>query len=204
MTMADQGQQQPGGMKPAAKAGMTGLTCAIIAGVVGCGGFAVVGILAAIAIPNFMKFQCKSLQSEAKANLRSLYTAEKSFYAEYGTYTSDLVSLGWTPSGSPHYVYGFYYTLEGGRSGPAGHDPERSDTANQDVLAQGGYNLDKTVTKSGDPLTGEDLPEDAEVTEKSFVAAAVGDIKEDSFGNVDLWTIDQDGNITNDEDDCSF
>ena len=30
---------------------------------------AIIGILAAIAIPNFVKFQCRSKQSEAKTNL---------------------------------------------------------------------------------------------------------------------------------------
>jgi Tfp pilus assembly protein PilE len=202
--MADQVQQQTGGMSPKAKAGMTGVTCAILAAVVGCGGIGVVGILAAIAVPNFMKFQCKSMQTEAKANLRGLYIAEKSFYAENNFYTSDLVALRWAPSGNPKYVYGFYYPLEETSRGPEDHDPERSDTANEDVLAQGGYTTSKMTTLSGDPLSGEDLPEDSEVTTGAFVAAAVGDVKADSFGNLDVWLIDQDGNVTNDEDDCSY
>ena len=33
---------------------------------------AIIGILAAIAIPNFIKFQARSKQSEAKANLNGL------------------------------------------------------------------------------------------------------------------------------------
>lgn len=202
--MADQAQQQPGGMTPAAKAGMTGVTCAIIAAVVGCGGIGVVGVLAAIAVPNFMKFQCKSMQSEAKVNLRGLYVAEKSFYAEYNSYTSDLVALDWKPTGDPRYVYGFYYPLEESSRGPEDHDPDRSDSANDDVLALGGYTLDKAVTQGGDPLSGEDLPEVSEVSTNAFVAAAVGDVKADSFGTLDVWLIDQDGNVTNDEDDCSY
>ncbi|HEX9605302.1 MAG TPA: prepilin-type N-terminal cleavage/methylation domain-containing protein, partial [Myxococcales bacterium] len=32
---------------------------------------AIIGILAAIAIPNFIKFQARSKQSEAKANLKA-------------------------------------------------------------------------------------------------------------------------------------
>jgi type IV pilus assembly protein PilA len=47
---------------------------------------AIIGILAAIAIPNFVKFQCRSKQSEAKGNLKALYTAEESYRAEYDTY----------------------------------------------------------------------------------------------------------------------
>ncbi len=32
------------------------------------------GLLASIAIPNFIKFQARSKQSEAKANLKAIYT----------------------------------------------------------------------------------------------------------------------------------
>ena len=38
---------------------------------------AIIGILAAIAIPNFIKFQARSKQGEAKSNLKSLFTTEE-------------------------------------------------------------------------------------------------------------------------------
>ncbi|MBI3179248.1 MAG: prepilin-type N-terminal cleavage/methylation domain-containing protein, partial [Deltaproteobacteria bacterium] len=38
---------------------------------------AIIGILALIAIPNFMKFQAKAKQSEAKTNLKAYYTGAK-------------------------------------------------------------------------------------------------------------------------------
>jgi type IV pilus assembly protein PilA len=47
---------------------------------------AIIGILAAIAIPNFIKFQCRSKQSEAKGNLKALYVAEESYRAEADLY----------------------------------------------------------------------------------------------------------------------
>jgi|SaaInl7_100m_RNA_FD_contig_51_467945_length_658_multi_8_in_0_out_0_1 type IV pilus assembly protein PilA len=40
---------------------------------------AIIGILAAIAIPNFVKFQCRSKRSEAKTNLKGLYVAMESY-----------------------------------------------------------------------------------------------------------------------------
>ena len=58
---------------------------------------AIIGILAAIAIPNFLRFQLKAKSSEGKANLAAIRTAEESFFAEYGTY----VSAGATPVGVP-------------------------------------------------------------------------------------------------------
>lgn len=50
---------------------------------------AIIGILAAIAIPNFVKFQCRSKQSEAKGNLKALYVAQESYRAEFDTYLAD-------------------------------------------------------------------------------------------------------------------
>ena len=47
---------------------------------------AIIGILAAIAIPNFLQYQMKSRQSEAKANLMAIKTSEISFQGEQGCY----------------------------------------------------------------------------------------------------------------------
>ncbi len=47
---------------------------------------AIIGILAAIAIPNFLKYQAKSKQSEAKMNLGSMGTSAESYHAEKDTY----------------------------------------------------------------------------------------------------------------------
>ena len=49
---------------------------------------AIIGILAAIAIPNFVKFQCRSKQSEAKGNLKAIYVAEESYRAERDHYVN--------------------------------------------------------------------------------------------------------------------
>jgi type IV pilus assembly protein PilA len=47
---------------------------------------AIIGILAAIAIPNFIKFQLRSKAGESKVNLAGIRTAEESYFAEAGTY----------------------------------------------------------------------------------------------------------------------
>ena len=49
---------------------------------------AIIGILAAIAIPNFVKFQCRSKRSEAKTNLKAIYVAEESYRGENDSYVS--------------------------------------------------------------------------------------------------------------------
>ena len=47
---------------------------------------AIIGILAAIAIPNFLQYQLKSKQSEAKTNIQAVRTSELSFGGERGCY----------------------------------------------------------------------------------------------------------------------
>src|SRR5256714_5110821 len=66
---------------------------------------AIIGILAAVAIPNFIKFQARSKTSEAKANLKALYVTEKSFYAANDTYGINLDVAGYVPQRGNRYAY---------------------------------------------------------------------------------------------------
>lgn len=91
---------------------------------------AIIGILAAIAIPNFLRFQLKAKTSEGKTNLAAIRTSEESYYAEFGIYVSANASpaaagkntkvafnnvdgsnqgfdrLGWIPEGLVFFNYG--------------------------------------------------------------------------------------------------
>ena len=89
---------------------------------------AIIGILAAIAIPNFLRFQLKAKSSEGKTNIAAIRTAEESYFAEYGNYVSALPSppgledniktdfshavagegfdrVGWSPEGQVFFNY---------------------------------------------------------------------------------------------------
>ena len=66
---------------------------------------AIIGILAAIAIPNFLKFQARSKQGEVKSNLKALGTAEKSYYQENDEYTSCVRNMGFNPERGNRYRY---------------------------------------------------------------------------------------------------
>ncbi|MEW5742227.1 MAG: prepilin-type N-terminal cleavage/methylation domain-containing protein [Myxococcota bacterium] len=66
---------------------------------------AIIGILAAIAIPNFIKFQARGKQSEAKTNLKGLFQAEKSYFAERDTFAADMQSIGFIPERGNRYAY---------------------------------------------------------------------------------------------------
>jgi type IV pilus assembly protein PilA len=66
---------------------------------------AIIGILAAIAIPNFLRFQAKSKQSEAKTNLGGIFTAQTAYQAEHNVYGS-FANIAWSPIGtSMRYKY---------------------------------------------------------------------------------------------------
>src|SRR6266481_5592785 len=58
---------------------------------------AIIGILAAIAIPNFIKFQARAKQSEAKANLKAIFTAQKAFFQNQDRYCTDMTLVGFSP-----------------------------------------------------------------------------------------------------------
>lgn len=66
---------------------------------------AIVGILAAIAIPNFIKFQAKGKQAEASANLKALYAAQKAHFALHSGYWSEVGALGFQPERGNRYFY---------------------------------------------------------------------------------------------------
>ena len=162
---------------------------------------AIIGILAAIAIPNFLKFQCKSKQSEAKTNLAGIFTSEKSFFGEYNTYASDLVSIAWKPDGAPLYIYGFSADFPSGGSASAvpgiqGFDGARNNTANSDVVGSpAAYNTAKMRNLNGVDLSGGDLPASLAVTGQAFLAGAAGDIDTDASIVLDKWTMDQNKNL---------
>ena len=66
---------------------------------------AIIGILAAIAIPNFLKYQCKARQSEAKANLGSLRVSQEAYFAEYDKYVGGTSGYGFVIKGTQRYTY---------------------------------------------------------------------------------------------------
>jgi type IV pilus assembly protein PilA len=53
---------------------------------------AIIGILAAIAIPNFVRFQLKAKTSEGKVNLAAIRTAEEAYFSEFGSYVAATAS----------------------------------------------------------------------------------------------------------------
>lgn len=71
---------------------------------------AIIGLLSAVAIPNFQKYQARSKTAEAKLQLSAIYTAEASFFADYNVYHTCLNYMGYNPAeeiSSRYYAVGF-------------------------------------------------------------------------------------------------
>ena len=74
---------------------------------------AIIGILAAVAIPNFLKYQAKSMQSEARVLLSGIYTSQIAYFAEnnqHGAWDADYTGagitanqIGFEPASAPRY-----------------------------------------------------------------------------------------------------
>lgn len=140
---------------------------------------AIIGILAAIAVPNFQKYQAKSRQAEAKSLLTGIFTANKAFAAEWTAFSGDFGQIGFKPEGDLRYHAGFSaagYTAPGNYTGPAATgDVDTSDYCDGTLCTD---------------LSAGDTTNFAAPSATAFVAAANGDI--DGDASLDQWTITQD------------
>jgi type IV pilus assembly protein PilA len=66
---------------------------------------AIIGIIAAIAIPNFISFVSKSRRSEVKYNLEAIYKAEVAWFGENDVFSNSFVDIRWRPEGIAYYTY---------------------------------------------------------------------------------------------------
>ncbi len=137
---------------------------------------AIIGILAAIAIPNFLKFQAKSKQSEAKTNLKAIYTAETGYYGENNTYNA-FDSVNWQPVGTARYTYSL--GSDNGIASPPG--------AGATFLIAGVPALTDGSFTGATPARL--------VGSNSFLAGAVGNIDNDPA--LDEWSINDNNALVN-------
>jgi len=104
---------------------------------------AIIGILAAIAIPNFLSFVSKTRRSEVKSNLTAIYKSEISYFGENDTFSPSFAVIRWIPMGNAYYTYTLGFE-EWGKDNtanpkPASVAPVASDNA---FLAYGWGNID--------------------------------------------------------------
>lgn len=143
---------------------------------------AIVAFLSMISIPSFFRFLAKAKRAEAYMNLGALYVAQKSHWAETGSYATALRGpggIGWAPEG---YAGGgaherFYYTY-GFAQGQ-----------------EGSHHFTGKLETPASALQG------TSASKEGFVAAAAGDI--DGDGDADVITVDDRHDIKIVRDDLS-
>lgn len=95
---------------------------------------AIIGILASVAIPSFVKYQLRAKSTEVKANLGAIAVVENVIYSETGLFqvaaaepvlipgsipavfnaaAADFAALGWAPEGSVYFSYAVAIAADG-------------------------------------------------------------------------------------------
>jgi type IV pilus assembly protein PilA len=183
----------------------------------------IIGILAAVAVPNLLKFQAKAKQTNAKTELSALYGLQKAFSVEYATFVGNLKALGFAPDGVPLSNGCIKNSSDPvapsglvGSTGVSTNWPIRYyavgfvsslATAKQLIPGQisgslGGCDtpyIRNTVGLPGDTSTPTDLGTklpDA-LTATTFTMGAAGNIAGDKDQQADTWTITQSKQLTN-------
>lgn len=74
----------------------------------------IIGALTTTVVTNFMKYQARAKQSEAKANLRSIFTAQKARFADKDAYSVQGDLIGFAPERGSRYFYRLDANCAGG------------------------------------------------------------------------------------------
>jgi len=170
---------------------------------------AIVGVLAAIAIPNFLNYQARARTAEAKNNLGAIFTSQITIQSEgantdnsFGVlFTGPMVlgapavanSIGWTPTGISRYVYDI---------GPAGGTDGGGPAAGNCVSPALPFAPNVGRILSCDAVTPAPPPgcvpstvAPAPPVAGTFLAVAYGNI--DTDAGVDCWSINDSRALAN-------
>ena len=132
---------------------------------------AIIGILAAIAIPNFLSYQARARQAEARTNLGGAYVAESAFFANAGqfdNFTAVGFQLGNTSNSTcPPCRYTYRVA-----------DPVGANTAETILAGQGGTTM---ADGAGTPAVS------AVMTQSTFTITAAANLDSDS--TPDQWHV---------------
>lgn len=140
----------------------------------------IVAFLAAISIPQYSRYIAKARQSEVFINLASLHTAQQTYFAQHGKYSTVLWGdggIGWHPDGYKgggkqekfYYTYGFYFS----------------------GAQEGVHYFTGKLEAPAEKLNA------SFANQEKFIAKAAADIIGKS--KTDVWYVDEARNITNEQ-----
>ncbi len=159
---------------------------------------AIIGILAAVAVPKVNVYVAKSRQTEAKTNLAGLHAAEKAFFSEYNVYATGFNIIGYRPEGRMRYNVGFtqvahaHVTNYGYNTTMPGTVWNSTTTLCGGVTGANGCRM--TTEGAGYALTGSALAAPYTAFTASAGTLNIG------LTNPDRWTINQDKTVVNTSD----
>ena len=151
---------------------------------------AIIGVLAAVALPQFGTYRAKARSSEAKLSLASASTGQAAHFMEHSSYGGCLLQMGVSGSApGSYYTFGFAAaTTQPATSGCAGSPTTVSGAGKSHFVAK----LPAVIA------TAAQLPTTTEVTVSTYIIGASGNVKlagaESSKStpldaDVDKWTI---------------
>jgi hypothetical protein len=146
-----------------------------------------IGLPVAVVLPGFMTYQPRSLQSECRSNLKSFFTAEKSYFSERDEYSPLVRKVGFVPERGNRYLYlGSREGTVEDRSGSKAVGAETDVGVNVDSLKYPGMAL---VPAALPPLLagGVRLGVTGECPKCEMTMACVGNIDRDA--TLDVWSI---------------
>jgi len=160
---------------------------------------AIIGILAAIAIPNFIRFQARAKQGEAKSNLKAMFTAERSYYQEKDAYTTYINAMGFSPERGNRYFYQIGVSSPQSRAAAQltvgqGDDGVQVDTAKFNTVPTAkpagnwGTITWAPVTGASSPPSGGTPGTNGNCPQCAFAGYATGDIDSETTG-IDSWYV---------------
>lgn len=166
---------------------------------------AIIGILAAVGIPQYSKFQAKARTGEAKASLSSLYVSEKAFNTEYSQFTTNVKNIGFAVEGTNlRYATGFTaaststgYSVASGAPAEAGAFNNSPATSTVNAAWLGVTGIVAGTNAAATILAGSACSS----TAGTFTAVAQGDPRNTpaavATGTADTWTINESKFLTN-------
>ena len=165
---------------------------------------AIIGILSAVAIPNYQRYQSRARQSEAKINLSAINTAESAYIVDAGSYSACLPGIGVTintaAANKRYYTTGFAGTIPT-TCGPGGNvscmNTFYSGTSAACVPASGaGAAYFSANAKVNAGATIPTTAPGGTLAAITYTAGATGNVSSSSTAN-DVWTIDNLGTLVN-------
>ncbi len=164
---------------------------------------AIIGILSAVAIPNFKRYQAKTKTSEAKLQLSAVYSALTSLQSDYDAYATCLEDAGYiAPTANNYYAIGMAADNADARSIVTNNGGTCAGSQFQFAAYKsvGGYTAAAADLSEITPPTGFAGALTEPSVDKSganFIAGAIGGIDADNNDKTKAsqWVINQDKDL---------